>query len=205
MYCTKIYTMATLRQQLLRLLYPLIRKMGRSGKNGTVLHNTEAVAPLASFYDLEITLDNGKRLSFSDFSGKNVLLVNSASDCGYTGQYSELQQLHEQMGDQLVIIAFPSNDFGEQEQADDKDIARFCQVNYGVTFPVAPKGAVAKGSAQQHVFQWLSDPSKNGWNDRAPDWNFSKYVIDEEGRLMHYFGPSISPLEDALLAAVSAK
>lgn len=192
----------TFRQKLLRKFYPSIRKMGRKGKNGTVLVNDSNTRPLSSFYDLEVTLNNSKILNFATLKGKKVLLVNSASDCGYTGQYAELQSLHEQMGDSLQLIAFPANDFAQQEKSDDQHIAQFCQRNYGVTFPLARKGVVVKNDEQQLIFKWLSDKSQNGWNDHAPDWNFSKYLIDEHGMLTHYFGPSISPLEPDFLNAL---
>lgn len=192
----------TFRQKLLRKAYPLIRKMGKTGKNGTVLINAQKTAPAASFYELNVSLNNGKSLAFSEFKGKKVVLVNTASDCGYTGQYAELQTLYERFGDKLRTIAFPANDFAQQEKSDDKEISQFCQVNYGVTFPLALKGIVIKNPGQQQVFKWLSDKNLNGWNDHAPDWNFSKYIIDEKGILTHYFGPSISPLDANFLKAL---
>ena len=122
--------------------------------------------------------------------------------CGYTGQYSELQSLHERFGDTLQIIAFPANDFAEQEKSNDSEIAQFCQLNYGVTFPIAVKGVVIKNTQQQQIFKWLTDKNLNGWNEHAPDWNFGKYIIDEKGILTHYFGPSVSPLQDEFLNAL---
>lgn len=192
----------TFRQKMLRVMYPLIRKMSKKGKNGTVLFNKENTTPPSSFYELKAQLTNGKALPFSDFKGKKVILVNTASDCGYTGQYSELQSLHKRFGDALQIIAFPANDFGEQEKSNNSEIAQFCQLNYGVTFPVAVKGVVIKDAQQQDIFKWLTDKRLNGWNDHAPDWNFGKYIIDENGILTHYFGPSISPLEDDFIKAL---
>ena len=192
----------TFRQKMLRIFYPSILKMGRKGKRGTVLMNQNITVPVSAFYDLKITLTNGKTLSFQELKGKKVLLVNTASDCGYTGQYAELQSLHERSGQALQIIAFPANDFANQEKSDDKQIAQFCQLNYGVTFPIARKGVVVKNSDQQEVFRWLTDKNQNGWNEHAPDWNFSKYIVDENGILTHYFGPSISPLEDIFLKAL---
>lgn len=194
--------MATFKQKTLRTLYPVIRKLGRSGKNGTVLSNEAKISPQKSFYELEITLNNGKNVNFSLFSGKKVLLVNTASDCGYSGQYTELQSLYEKLKDRLIIIAFPANDFAGQEKGSDKQIAEYCQVNYGVTFLVARKGGVVKNEHQQPTFKWLTDSNENGWNDHTPDWNFSKYIVDEQGMLTHYFGPSISPMEDQFLKAV---
>lgn len=192
----------TFKQKVLRKMYPLIRKMGLKGKNGTVLINEENTVPPSSFYNLKVVLNNGKTLNFSEFKGKKVLLVNTASNCGYTGQYSELQSLHERFGNRLQIIAFPANDFAGQEKSNDNEIARFCQLNYGVTFPLALKSVVIKKAEQQYVFKWLTDKSLNGWNDHEPDWNFGKYIIDEKGILTHYFGPSISPLDDDFLKSL---
>lgn len=192
----------TFKQKMLRSMYPMIRKLGKKGKNGTVLTNDRRISPLSSFYDLHVMLNSGTILNFSEFRGKKVILVNTASNCGYTGQYSELQALHERFGDKVHIIAFPANDFAEQEKSDDKEIAQFCQVNYGVTFPVALKGVVLKNAQQQMVFKWLTDQNMNGWNDHEPDWNFGKYIISEEGVLTHYFGPSVSPLEEVFLNAL---
>jgi len=192
----------TFKQKLLRKLYPVIRNMGKKGKNGTILINNQNIAPLTPFYDLAVTLNNGEMIRFSEFRGKKVLLVNTASGCGYTGQYAELQSLHEQMGDKLVIIAFPANDFAGQEKSNDQEIAQFCQVNYGVTFSVAKKGVVIKIPEQQPVYNWLTDKNSNGWNDHEPDWNFGKYLISGEGMLTHYFGPSVSPMEAGFLLAL---
>lgn len=113
-----------------------------------------------------------------------------------------MQKLHEQLGDKLAIVAFPANDFLSQEKGSDKDIAQFCQLNYGVSFPIAKKGVVIKNQQQQPLFKWLTDSNANGWNDHAPDWNFSKYIIDEKGNLAYYFGPSISPLSKEFMDAV---
>lgn len=192
----------TFKQKMLRMFYPAIRKMGKKGKNGTVLHNKEAVAPLRSFYELKTTLNNGQNIDFSSLKGKKVVLVNTASNCGYTGQYAELQLLRLKYQDQLEIIAFPANDFAEQEKGSDQEIAHFCQSNYGVSFPVAKKGVVLKNPEQQPVFQWLTNSEANGWNTHEPDWNFSKYVINEEGVLMHYFGPSVSPVDEEFIQSL---
>jgi len=194
--------METLQQKMLRFFYPVVRKLGKISKNGTILENKNNSEPKKSFYELKVTLNNGKETDFSVFKGKKVLLVNTASNCGYTGQYAELQSLHEKFGDKLAILAFPANDFKEQEKGDDKDISQFCQVNYGVTFPLAKKSVVLKNEAQHPVFKWLTDSEANGWNEHAPDWNFSKYLIDEKGKLTNYFGPSISPLNEEFLKAV---
>ena len=130
------------------------------------------------------------------------MLVNTASNCGYTNQYEDLQKLYQQFNDQLEIIAFPANDFKEQEKGSDNDIAQFCQVNFGVTFPLAKKSVVIKSGDQNNIFKWLTDKSKNGWNEQPPVWNFSKYLVNEQGSLTHYFDPSVSPLSEDVLKAV---
>ncbi|MFA5299776.1 MAG: glutathione peroxidase [Lutibacter sp.] len=194
----------TFKQKVLRKMYPLIRRMGKKGKNGTMLINKQKIVPGTPFYDLNVVLNTGDMLSFSEFKGKKLVLVNTASNCGYTGQYSELQALNERYGDTLQIIAFPANDFAEQEKSNDNEIAQFCQLNYGVTFPVALKSIVVKNVQQHQVFRWLSDKTLNGWNEHAPDWNFGKYIINEKGILTHYFGPSVSPLEEDFLKAIES-
>ena len=180
----------------------MIRKAAKNTRNGAVISNDQNIAPTTSLYDLEVVLSDGETLDMGTFKGKKILLVNSASDCGYTGQYEELQTLHETAGDKVAIIAFPANDFGMQEQKDDASIQTFCQVSYGVTFPIAKKGVVRKKTEQQSIYRWLTDKSQNGWNNHAPDWNFGKYLINEEGLLTHYFGPSISPMEEEMLLAL---
>ncbi|MCX2837819.1 glutathione peroxidase [Salinimicrobium sp. MT39] len=192
----------SLKQKVLRFMYPLIRKLGKKGENGTVLTNEQKSQPLTSLHNLKVDLNTGKTLELQEFKGKKLILVNTASNCGYTGQYSELQSLQERYGNSLQVIAFPANDFAEQEKSDDNEIAEFCQMNYGVTFPVAKKSVVVKNEEQQELFKWLTSKDLNGWNQHAPDWNFSKYIVDENGLLTHYFGPSISPLEEQFLRAL---
>lgn len=183
------------KRKILKSLYPLVMRLSKSEKgNGKHLHNERDALPKASFYDLKITQNNGQVLEFNQLKNKKVLLVNTASDCGYTGQYAELQELSEKEQSSLTVIGFPANDFKEQEKAEDSEIAAFCKVNYGVDFPLSVKSSVVKGSLQHPVYQWLTQPGKNGWNEHEPDWNFSKYLIDEKGKLIGYFGPAISPL-----------
>ena len=194
--------MSTIKQKILKRLYPLIRKAAKNTRNGVVISNDQNIAPTTSLYNLEVVLNGGKILDMEAFKGKKILLVNTASDCGYTGQYEELQALHETVGDKVVIIAFPANDFGMQERKDDASIQAFCEVSYGVTFPITKKGVVRKKAEQQAIYRWLTDKSQNGWNNHAPDWNFGKYLINEAGFLTHYFGPSISPMEEEIQLAI---
>ena len=184
----------TVRQTVLRTVYPLLMFFSRSfGNRSKVLINHKNIQPLQPFYNLSIRLNNGTTLSFDSLKGRKLLLVNTASDCGYTNQYSDLQKLHEQYHDVLTVIGFPANDFKEQEKGTDEDIEKFCRLNYGVTFPLAKKSSVIPGPEQNPVFQWLTDKNKNGWTSKKPSWNFSKYLVNEEGVLVNYFDPSISP------------
>lgn len=189
----------TFKQRILKAVYPLIMKV--SGGKATRLQH-EAVEPPVPFYSLTATGIDGTPIDFTAFKGKKVLLVNTASNCGYTGQYAELEQLHQQYGQQLVVLGFPANDFKEQEKGDNASIAQFCQRNYGVSFQLAEKAQVVKGAAQHPVYQWLTDSSRNGWNSKPPSWNFSKYLVNEQGALVRYFDPGVSPLSKEVVEAV---
>ncbi|MBL0132410.1 MAG: glutathione peroxidase [Chitinophagaceae bacterium] len=183
----------TYRQKMLKAVYPALMWFTKlTGKNTKGLSNKDVIPPV-SFYTLAGVLNNGDTVLFNSFRDKKVLLVNTASDCGYTNQYEDLQKLSEQYKDKLVVIGFPANDFKEQEKRADKDIAEFCKLNFGVTFPLMQKSIVIKSAQQNPVFQWLSDSTKNGWNKRYPSWNFSKYLVNEKGVLTNYFGSSVSP------------
>ncbi len=185
----------TIRQKLMKLIYPLIMTITK--KKAKVLEQTTTETP-ESFYKLKATANNGSAFDFELLKNKNVLIVNTASNCGFTNQYTALQQLYTQFNHNLVILGFPANDFKEQEKDDDKKIAEFCSLNFGVTFPLMKKSIVVKNEQQNNVYQWLSNQSKNGWNEQAPTWNFSKYLINTHGQLTHYFDPSIDPLDKAI-------
>lgn len=192
----------TARQQILKWIYPLFIRFKKIKGEIRKLEQVNPIPPAVSFYTLSALLNDGKELSFENLKGKNVLIVNTASDCGYTHQYSELQELYQKNKETLLIIGFPSNDFKEQEKGTDEDIAQFCKINYGVTFPLAKKSSVVPGHDQNPVFQWLSDKNKNGWTNKKPSWNFSKYLVNEEGVLTNYFDPSISPTSKEVVDAV---
>ena len=195
----------TIRQRILRLLYPLLMKVQKKKGGAQVASNHEKKRSMTSFYELEAQLNSNKELRFDSLKGKKVLLVNTASNCGYTGQYAELQKLYEANKERLEIIGFPANDFKEQEKGTDEEISRFCQVNFGVTFPLVKKSTVIKSGYQHPVFQWLSQEEKNGWNNQEPTWNFAKYLVNEEGQLTHLFEPAVSPLDEAVLSAITQK
>jgi glutathione peroxidase len=182
------------RQKLLKSVYPLVMGIGKLfGANSKVLANSAGVQPPVSFYSLQTLSNQGQAIRFEEFRGKKVLLVNTASDCGYTGQYDDLEKLYRRFKGKLVIIGFPANDFREQERGNDQQIEKFCRENYGISFPLAKKSKVVRGPGQNKIFEWLSDQQENGWNEQQPTWNFSKYLVNEQGVLTHYFDPSISP------------
>jgi glutathione peroxidase len=194
------------RQQVLKAIYPLFTGYKKLfGKSDKILSNKNNTPPVRSFYDLSVELNDGTILRFDSLKGKKVLLVNTASDCGYTAQYNDLEELYEKYKNQIVVIGFPANDFKQQEKGTDEEIAEFCRKNFGVTFPLAKKGTVIKKSDQEIVFQWLTDKNQNGWNDKQPSWNFSKFLINEQGILINYFDPAVSPLSDAVVGAISNK
>jgi glutathione peroxidase len=192
----------TFRQKLLKTIYPAFMWLTKStGTNSKVLKTNQTNA-MQSFYSLTDTLNNGTAFNFESLKGKKVLLVNTASDCGYTNQYDDLQKLSEQYKDKLVILGFPANDFKEQEKGSDEEIAQFCKINFGVTFPLMKKSTVIQSATQNNVFKWLSDAGLNGWCNQQPTWNFSKYLVNENGELIKYFDPSISPLESEIKNAI---
>lgn len=196
----------SIKQRLLQLAYPVLMRITKmAGANATVLQNNAGKKPVRPIYQLNLTMSNGKQVPLEQFRGRKLLLVNTASDCGYTGQYEELQQLWTQHKGQLEIIGFPANDFKEQEKGSDAAIEQFCKINYGVQFPLAQKSQVIKGNGQNPVFTWLTQAQQNGWNEQAPQWNFSKYLVNEQGVLTHYFGPSVSPLDKEIQEAIAKK
>jgi glutathione peroxidase len=191
------------RQKVLKAIYPAWMWWAKlSGKNVTKLSHAQQQPPV-SFYSLKGRLNDNTELDFASLKGKKVLLVNTASDCGYTDQYNDLQQLYEDNKEKLVILCFPANDFKEQEKGTDEEIARFCKENYGVSFLLMKKSSVIKGENQNPVFRWLTDSAQNGWNSKPPSWNFAKYIVNGKGELTNYFGSSISPGSKDVLKAVN--
>lgn len=191
----------TLKQMLIKWMYPVFIRFIRIFKNDKQMSNYKDVQPPVSFYDLKIVLNNGEVLDGEKLKGKKLLLVNTASNCGYTPQYHQLQELFNEHSNELLVIGFPSNDFGQQEPGSDEEIEVFCKINYGVKFPIAKKSGVIKSEDQNSVFEWLTNPAKNGWNDKAPDWNFCKYLISEDGKLLAMF-PSTSEPAVEIKAAI---
>ncbi len=147
-------------------------------------------APLPeTIYGFKMKTLDGKEIDFSQFKGKRLLIVNTASKCGKTPQYADLQKLHEQHGDKVKVLGFPANNFLWQEPGSSVEIAEFCERNYGVTFQMFEKISV-KGSDQHPLYQWLE--AKTG---HRPDWNFGKYVVEEDGKTVTYFKSGITVFE----------
>ena len=153
---------------------------------------------MKSFYDLQLNDINGNKIDLVSLKGKKVLIVNVASKCGYTSQYSDLQDLYENHSDKLEIIGIPCNDFGRQEPGSASEIKNFCKMNYGVTFTLAEKQKI-KSKPVSGVYEWLSNPDLNGWNSSLPSWNFCKYMIDESGKLTHFFKSGVNPNDKEIL------
>lgn len=157
--------------------------------------------PVGSIYDFTMISIDGDTINLSQYQGKKLLIVNTASECGFTPQYEGLEKLHEQYGDKVTILGFPANNFGGQEPGSNEEIKTFCKANYGVSFQMFSKISV-KGDDMHPMYQWLSDKSKNGWNDQAPTWNFNKYLINEKGELIKYYASAIEPMSEELLGDI---
>jgi glutathione peroxidase len=168
--------------------------LGASGSGG------DASVP-KTIYDFKVESLDGKTIDFSAYKGKKILIVNTASQCGYTPQYESLEKLYEVKKDKLVIIGFPANNFGAQEPGSNQEIATFCKKNYGVSFPMAAKISVV-GKDKAPIYQWLTEKQYNGFSDSEVKWNFQKYLIDEEGHLIAVFPSATQPDSDELAAAL---
>jgi glutathione peroxidase len=147
---------------------------------------------LENIYNISINSLTGDAIDLNQFKGKKILIVNTASECGFTGQYKELQELSETYKENLVVIGVPCNQFGGQEPGTAKEIESFCQVNYGVTFLMTEKVDV-KGDNQHPLYTWLTTKDLNGVSNSSVKWNFQKYLIDENGKLIDYYYSMTKP------------
>jgi glutathione peroxidase len=154
---------------------------------------------MKSFYDHTVKTASGETFDFATLAGKKVLVINTASECGLTPQYSLLQELYEEFGGETFeIIAFPSNDFGAQEPGSDGEILDFCALNYGVTFPIMRKSKVT-GKGTNPVFLWLTEERLNGKGDYEVKWNFHKFFINPDGKLVKVLDPEVPPTDEWIL------
>lgn len=171
-------------------------------KKETAMRPNEEITAQKSLYDFKMkALMGDETIDLSQYKGKKVILLNVASKCGFTPQYADWQKFHEQFGKDIVVLGFPANNFGGQEPGSEEEIATFCQKNYGVTFQLFDKIDVV-GKEQHPLYQWLSTKALNGWNDKAPTWNFCKYVVNEKGELTHFFASAVKPTDAEFKQAV---
>ncbi|MBI35703.1 MAG: glutathione peroxidase [Flavobacteriales bacterium] len=155
----------------------------------------------SSVYDISLNKISGESFKLSDFKGKKVLIVNTASKCGYTSQYGDLEKLYQEYKDKLEIVGMPCNQFMGQEPGKNSEISAFCKKNYGVTFTLLEKGYV-KGSNQHPLYSWLTKKEKNGVDDYKITWNFNKFLLDEDGKLIGYFGSGVSPTSEKITSLI---
>lgn len=151
-----------------------------------------------TIYDYKVESLDGGEINFADFKGKKILIVNTASECGFTPQYADLEKVYQQYKDKVVIIGFPANNFGGQEPGTNAEIGAFCQKNYGVTFPMAAKVSV-KGDDTAPIFKYLTEKELNGVKNTAILWNFTKFLLDENGKLIDTFISTTKPTDDAIV------
>lgn len=161
-----------------------------------------ALTPPQSLYDFKVkSLVGDETVDLSKYKGKKVVILNVASKCGYTKQYADWEKFNKEHGDKVVVLGFPSNNFGGQEPGTSEEIATFCKATYGVSFPMFEKVEV-KGDAKAPIYKWLTSKDLNGWNDKEPTWNFCKYVVNEKGELTNFFASKVLPTDPEFITAV---
>jgi len=169
----------------------------------TLLSDTMVAQSPRTLYDFNTTSLDGKEFNLSSLKGKKVLIVNTASKCGLTPQYKDLEALYEKYGsDNFVIVGFPANNFASQEPGTNKEISEFCTQNYGVTFPMMSKISV-KGDDIDPIYSWLTKKSENGLMDAPVQWNFQKFLIDENGKLIDMVPPKELPTNDRIIKFIT--
>ncbi len=161
------------------------------------LSNAQVKSPNESLYDIKIEGIDGRILDLNQYKGKKILFVNVASKCGFTKQYDGLQELSEKYKDKLIVIGLPCNQFGSQEPGTETEIQSFCRMNFGVSFPLTEKIAV-KGDNQHSLYKWLTQKENNGKMNSSVKWNFQKYLVDEEGRLIDVFYSITKPMSSKI-------
>jgi glutathione peroxidase len=158
----------------------------------------------SGFYDFKVKTLDGGDFDFSSLKGKKVMVVNTASKCGFTPQYKDLEEVYEKYQGDFIIIGFPENNFLNQEPGSDTEIRKFCTENYGVTFPMMAKISV-KGKDMHTLYKWLTSKDKNGVMDSEVKWNFQKYLIDENGKLVDVIYSKEKPNSEKVIAWINSK
>lgn len=154
-----------------------------------------------SIYDISVNSISGEKINLNKFKGKYILFVNVASRCGFTKQYADLEELHQKYNNDLVIIGLPCNQFGFQEPGDEQEIRSFCSTKYGVSFIMTEKIHV-KGRQIHHIYSWLTDKKINGQFSSSVKWNFQKYIVDRDGKLLSYFYSITNPLSSKITSLI---
>lgn len=156
-----------------------------------------------TIYEFKVNSLTGNQINFADFKGKKIMVVNTASKCGFTPQYADLEKLYNQFKGKLVVVGFPCNQFGSQAPGSSKEISAFCTNKYNITFPMATKINV-KGDDAAPIYQWLEAQAKaKGFEPVQPQWNFGKYLLDERGELIAVFKSPTNPMSQEVLDAVA--
>lgn len=173
-------------------------------KTAKTTKQTTKTMSTSNIYQFKVTDLYGKQFDFASLKGKKVIIVNTASKCGLTPQYKDLEAIYKEYKDQnLVIVGFPANNFASQEPGSNKEIAEFCEMNYGVTFPMMDKISV-KGDDMAPIYQFLTQKSKNGLQDSEVEWNFQKYLINENGQLEKVISPRTLPTDPEIVNWIKA-
>lgn len=188
----------------------LLMSCQNNAQTKTVAVNTNTttmttVTKQESIHQFKVTDLYGKEFDFATLKGKKILIVNTASECGLTPQYKDLEAIYSKYKDNnFVIVGFPANNFGGQEPGSNQEIAKFCQMNYGVSFPMMGKISV-KGNDMHPLYQFLTQKNKNGLQDSEVEWNFQKYLLDENGHLVKVLSPRVLPTDDAIVSWINGK
>ncbi len=169
-----------------------------------ILFSAVAFTQVSGFYSFKVKTLEGEIFDFATLKGKKVMVINTASRCGNTPQYKDLEELYQKYKDKLVIIGFPANDFARQEPGDAKEIRNFCTENYGISFPLMDKISV-KGDDMAPVYKWLTSKKENGVMDSQVKWNFQKYLVDENGKLVEVMDPREKVTSEKVMLWLTSK
>lgn len=181
------------------------QNQAQNNKTNNNTMETQAAISAETIYQFKVKDLYGKEFDFASLKGKKILIVNTASECGLTPQYKDLEAIYKKYKDlNFVIVGFPANNFGKQEPGSNEQIAKFCEMNYGVTFPMMSKISV-KGSDMDDVYKFLTQKSKNGLQDSEVEWNFQKYLINEQGELVRVLSPRVLPTDAAIVGWINGK
>ena len=181
------------------------QNQAQNNKTNNKTMETQAAISAETIYQFKVTDLYGKEFDFASLKGKKILVVNTASECGLTPQYKDLEAIYKKYKDlNFVIVGFPANNFGSQEPGSNEQIAKFCEMNYGVTFPMMSKISV-KGNDMDKVYKFLTQKSKNGLQDSEVEWNFQKYLINEQGELVKVLSPRVLPTDAAIVGWINGK